>query len=96
MVRSLHTELEMEKQLSLLFAFFFFCSRALVCFYFYPNLLKKSKKIFAQLIIPPVPGLLPAMTNSIHNIRILCVSLKYLIILLGPEKFICDPCWQLF
>lgn len=96
MVRSLHTELEMEKQLSLLFAFFFFLFQGFSLLLFLSKSVKKSKKIFAQLIIPPVPGLLPAMTNSIHNIRILCVSLKYLIILLGPEKFICDPCWQLF
>lgn len=79
----------------LLFAFF-------LCFGFVPGqfslllFLSKSvkrnfKRIFAQQIILLVPGLLPAMTNSIHNMRILCVSLKYLIILLGLEKFICDP-----
>lgn len=36
------------------------------------------------------------MTKTILNMRILCVALKYLIRLLGPEKFICDPSWQLF
>lgn len=85
-----------KNNLAFYLLFFFFLFQGFSLLLFLSKSVKKSKKIFAQLIIPPVPGLLPAMTNSIHNIRILCVSLKYLIILLGPEKFICDPCWQLF
>lgn len=93
----LYTEQEMERILSLLFTFFLYEALGLHLFISVQICIKRGKKtIFAQQIILPVPGWLPAMTNTICNMRILCVALQYLIMLLGPEKFICDPGWQLF
>lgn len=92
----LYTEQEMERSLSPSFTFFLYEPLGLHVFISVQICIKKEKKTFAQQIILPVPGWLPAMTNTICNMRILCVALQYLIMLLGPEKFICDPGWQLF
>lgn len=93
-------ELKVGRRLSPSFAFFL--SKVLSSLVFIPIQICLKKKIhfcpakYKNVFFCPIPSWLPGLTNTIRSMRILCVALQYLIMLLGPEKFICDPGWQLF